>query len=42
MRDLHATILHQLGLDQEELTFLHNGREEMLTDIGGQLIEGIL
>ena len=42
VRDLHATILHQLGLDQEELTFLHNGREEMLTDIGGQLIEGIL
>ena len=42
VRDLHATILHQLGLDQEELTFLHNGREEILTDIGGQLIEGIL
>ena len=42
VRDLHATILHQLGLEQEELTFLHNGREEMLTDIGGQLLEGIL
>ena len=42
VRDLHATILHQLGLEQDELTFLHNGREEMLTDIGGQLIEGIL
>ena len=42
VRDFHATILHQLGLDQEELTFLHDGREEKLTDIGGQVIREIL
>jgi len=42
VRDFHATILHQLGLDQEELTFLHDGREEKLTDIGGQVIQEIL
>ena len=30
--DLHATILHQLGLDHDELTFQHSGRYESLTD----------
>jgi uncharacterized protein (DUF1501 family) len=30
--DLHATILHQLGLDHEQLTYHHEGREESLTD----------
>jgi hypothetical protein len=30
--DLHATILHQLGLDHETLTFSHSGRDETLTD----------
>ncbi len=30
--DLHATVLHQLGLDHENLTFSHSGREETLTD----------
>jgi hypothetical protein len=42
VRDLHATMLHLLGLDQYDLSFLHNGREEHLTDIGGQVIEAIL
>ncbi len=40
-RDLHATILHLLGLDQMELTFMHNGRSERLTDFGGAVIEKI-
>jgi hypothetical protein len=31
--DLHATILHLLGLDAERLTFLHQGRDERLTDV---------
>ncbi len=31
--DLHATILHQLGLDHERLTFHHNSRDERLTDV---------
>ncbi|MEO1996911.1 MAG: DUF1501 domain-containing protein [Planctomycetaceae bacterium] len=42
VRDLHATILHQLGLDQDLLTVLHNGREERLTDTGGRVIEELL
>jgi hypothetical protein len=29
---LHATILHQLGLDHEQLTYRHDDRDEMLTD----------
>ena len=39
MRDFHATILHALGLDQERLWYLHNGRHEKLTDFGGNVIE---
>ena len=31
--DLHATMLHQLGLDHEHLTFNHNSRDERLTDV---------
>jgi uncharacterized protein (DUF1501 family) len=31
--DLHATILHQLGLDHEQLVYSHNGRDERLTDV---------
>jgi len=42
VRDLHATILRQLGLDQDELTVLHNGREERLTDTGGEAIQELL
>jgi len=42
VRDLHATILHQLGLDQDQLTYMHNGREEKLTDTGGQVIQEIV
>jgi uncharacterized protein (DUF1501 family) len=33
MADLHATLLHQLGLDHERLTFHHNSRDERLTDV---------
>lgn len=35
MRDFHATILHLLGLEQNKLWYLHNGRQEKLTDFGG-------
>jgi len=38
-RDIHATILHLLGLDQMKLTYLNNGRNERLTDFGGNVIE---
>jgi hypothetical protein len=42
MRDFHATILHLLGMDQNRLWFLHNGRHEKLTDFGGKVIEKVL
>jgi hypothetical protein len=38
MRDFHATMLHMMGLDQHKLFYLHNGRNEKLTDFGGNLI----
>lgn len=42
VHDLHATVLHLLGLDHEQLTFLHNGRDERLTIVSGHKIDGIL
>ena len=40
--DLHATILHLLGLDHERLSFYHNGIERRLTDVHGHVIEDVL
>lgn len=40
--DLHATILHLLGLDHERLTYYHNGLERRLTDVHGSLVNGVL
>ena len=40
--DLHATILHQMGLDDMELTYYHAGRFKRLTDLGGQIISEAL
>jgi hypothetical protein len=42
VHDFHATILHLLGLDHEKLTFLHNARDERLTDVAGQVIDKIV
>ena len=36
--DLHATILHLLGIDHERLTFRHNGIDRRLTDVHGQVV----
>lgn len=41
-RDIHATILHLMGLDQMKLTYLSNGRDERLTDFGGNVIESLV
>jgi hypothetical protein len=41
-RDIHTTILHQLGFNQDELTYPHLGREERLTQIHGKVIEEIV
>ncbi len=40
--DLHATILHLLGLDHERLSFYHNGIERRLTDVHGHVIREVL
>ena len=42
MHDLHATILHQLGLDHENLTYRYDGRDFRLTDVHGKVIKKIL
>jgi uncharacterized protein DUF1501 len=42
MRDLHATILRLMGLEQNQLTYLNQGRLKKLTDIGGRVIKEIL
>jgi len=42
VHDLHATLLHILGLNHEHLTYFHNGRDERLTDVAGRVVEEIL
>ena len=42
MHDLHATILHILGMDHEKLTYRYAGRDFRLTDVHGSVIRGIL
>ncbi|MBY0231931.1 MAG: DUF1501 domain-containing protein, partial [Gemmataceae bacterium] len=42
VRDLHATILHLLGFDHTKLTFFHGGRQQRLTDVGGNVVEECL
>lgn len=42
IHDLHATILHQLGLDHERLTYRYAGRDFRLTDVAGRVIREIL
>jgi len=42
VHDLHATILHLLGLDHERLTYRYAGRDFRLTDVAGNVVKGIL
>jgi hypothetical protein len=42
MHDLHATILHLLGMDHERLTYRYAGRDFRLTDVYGRVVKGIL
>ena len=42
IHDLHATMLHLLGVDHEKMTFRWSGRDMRLTDVHGKLIDGIL
>ena len=41
VHDIHATMLHLMGLDHERLTYFHQGREESLTDVHGRVIHDI-
>jgi uncharacterized protein (DUF1501 family) len=41
VHDVHATILHLLGLRHTKLTFRHNGRNERLTDNGGEVVRKV-
>lgn len=41
-RDLHATMLYQLGLNQDALSFMHQGRKERLTEVHGEIVKEII
>ena len=42
VHDFHATILHLMGLDHEKLTYRHSGRDYRLTDVYGEVVDGVL
>jgi hypothetical protein len=42
VHDLHATMLHQLGIDHTKLTYFHQGRDFRLTDVEGTVVEKLL
>ena len=42
VHDLHATILHLMGLDHEKLTYRYSGRDFRLTDVHGKVVDGVI
>lgn len=42
VNDFHATVLHLMGLNHEQLTYKHLGRRYRLTDVAGNLVKGII
>lgn len=42
VHDLHATMLHLLGIDHRRLTFRFQGRDHRLTDVHGQVVRPLL
>ena len=42
VNDLHATVLHLMGLDHERLTYFHDGRHFRLTDVAGEVVRPIM
>jgi hypothetical protein len=42
VHDIHATLLHLLGIDHERLTFRFQGRDYRLTDVHGELIRPLI
>lgn len=41
-QDFHATVLHLFGIDHTELTYYHNGIHRRLTNVHGEVIQGVL
>ncbi len=42
IHDVHATLLHQMGVDHEKLTYRHGGRDQRLTDVHGRVLSELL
>jgi hypothetical protein len=42
LHDIHATILHLMGIDHEQLSYFHQGRKETLTDVGGRVVNDVI
>lgn len=42
IHDLHATVLHLMGLDHQKLTYKYAGRDQTLTDVNGQVVKGLI
>jgi hypothetical protein len=42
VHDLHATMMHQLGVDHERLTYKHRGRRFRLTDVSGHVLKDLI
>lgn len=42
IHDIHATVLHQLGLNHEQLTYRYGGRDQRLTDVHGRILQELL
>ena len=42
VHDLHATMLHLLGIDHTRLTYRYQGRDFRLTDVHGRVVDGVL
>lgn len=42
IHDIHATLLHQMGIDHEKLIFRHGGRDQRLTDVHGRVVTELL
>jgi hypothetical protein len=42
VHDFHATLMHQMGIDHEQLTYRYQGRRFRLTDVHGQVVREIV
>ena len=42
IHDFHATLMHLMGVDHEQLTFKYQGRRFRLTDVAGNVVNGLL